>query len=292
MIIAEERRRMLTHPVFTDIVLHDDDELARALDARIASRDTIHAWPLSCVQAVGLDGGTRLIYKSQLPPTVEPVFYQRATSTLLPGYRLLGRLGDCDTMAIDWIDAPLLSDAVSNEYELLARGRRIVAEIGEIAGDLPTYLDIASAEAWAAVTGQVLDRYAALISDGRFTTPFPEAERRIRKWAETAGVVAAITRAPRVVHGDLKADQVFLTADGYRVIDWQRPVVAPPEIDLVGLLVGQGVDPRRHVDPVVVSVFWFLRLHWAVEAQYELFPASPVPLFDRWARDAARDILA
>jgi hypothetical protein len=34
-----------------------------------------------------------------------------------------------------------------------------------------------------------------------------------------------------------------------------------------------------------------VRLHWAVEAQYELFPASRSPLFDDWAREAVGNIL-
>jgi hypothetical protein len=84
---------------------------------------------------------------------------------------------------------------------------------------------------------------------------------------------------------------VFVTPAGYRVIDWQRPAVAPPEVDLVALLVGQEVDPYEFIEPQVVGIFWFLRLHWAVEAQYELFPASRWPLFDEWAREAVGNIL-
>ena len=80
---------MQTHPVFADILLHADDELAAALDSDIVERETIHVWPLSCVQRLLLGDGTRLIYKSQLPPTVEPEFYARAASPLLPGHRTL-----------------------------------------------------------------------------------------------------------------------------------------------------------------------------------------------------------
>jgi hypothetical protein len=57
------------------------------------------------------------------------------------------------------------------------------------------------------------------------------------------------------------------------------------------LLVGQEVDPYESIDPQVVGIFWFLRLHWAVEAQYELFPASRWPLFDEWEREAVGNIL-
>ena len=92
---------MQTHPVFTNLLMHSDDELAAALGVGIVERETIHAWPLSCVQRLLLADGVKLIYKSQLPPTVEPEFYASASSPLLPGHRLLGKLGDCATMAFD-----------------------------------------------------------------------------------------------------------------------------------------------------------------------------------------------
>jgi hypothetical protein len=36
-----------THPVFTDIALHSDDELVQLLGSGIEERATIHDWPLS-----------------------------------------------------------------------------------------------------------------------------------------------------------------------------------------------------------------------------------------------------
>jgi hypothetical protein len=51
------------------------------------------------VQQVRLANGRRLIYKSQLPPTVEPEFYQAASSALLADHRLLETLGKSRTMA-------------------------------------------------------------------------------------------------------------------------------------------------------------------------------------------------
>jgi hypothetical protein len=98
-----------THPVFTDIALHSDDELVRLLGSGIEERATIHAWPLSCVQQVRLANGRRLVYKSQLPPTVEPEFYQAASSALLADHRLL------DTL-----------ETVEAQYELIPASRRLL----------------------------------------------------------------------------------------------------------------------------------------------------------------------
>lgn len=126
---------MQTHPIFKDIWLHTDAELADILGAGIVERETIHQWPLSCVQKVCLDGGQKFAYKSQLPPSVEGDFYERASSALLPGCRVLGDLGRCHTMTLDWIEAPLLRDTVHSGSELVACGERILSQICEIRGE-------------------------------------------------------------------------------------------------------------------------------------------------------------
>jgi hypothetical protein len=281
---------MTTHPVFTDLVLHSDDDLAELLGGRIDERETIHAWPLSCVQAVRLDDGTRLAYKVQLPPTVEPEFYASASSSLLPGYRLLGPVGQGVAMVINWIDAPLLPEVARGDG-LIESGREIISEIAAIRGDLPSYLDIGSVTSWTAVVDEVLSRREQLTETGWFTHPDHQAANRIRAWARSEPVVSAISAGSRVIHGDLTGGQVFVTESGYRVIDWQRPVIAPAEVDLVSLLVGSRVDPHGVIDDATVGIFWLLRLHWAVAAQYELFPDARRKLFDDWATEAVDKIL-
>src|SRR5262249_10503582 len=124
--------RMLTHPFFTNILMHSDDELAERLSVAILERETIHEWPLSCVQRLHLVDGTKRIYKSQLPPTVEPEFYEMASSSILPEHRVLDRLGNCATMTFDWIEAPLLRDVAQGDAELVYHGRQVVEQIGEI----------------------------------------------------------------------------------------------------------------------------------------------------------------
>ncbi len=282
---------MEAHPFFEGIWLHSDEELAAALGTEVRERETIHEWPLSCVQRLLLADGTRLVYKSQLPPTVEPEFYARAASPLLPGYRVLGAVGDCTAMVVDWIDAPPLREVARTEDEYVEHGKKLVEQIGEIGGNPPVYLDVSSADAWSSLADITLANLRQLILDGRFGLVDPRQVARLTAWATSSAVIGTITEGPRIAHGDLMAEQVFVAEDGYRVVDWQRPVAAPPEVDLVALLAGQGIEPRRHVSTAAVGIFWFLRLHWAVEAQVHLFPSFRGPLFDRWSAEAVGYIL-
>jgi hypothetical protein len=282
---------MHTHPFFTNLLLHSDQELSEVLGAKIKSREIIHAWPLSCVESIVLDTGKKLIYKSQLPPTVEPLFYQSVSSKLLPGHQYLGRIGECETMTIDWIDAPLLSSTAPTPIDLLNHGRQILAALDEIQRDVPVYLNIGSTVAWTETVKNVLEKLSKLILIKRFRSINPNLAEEIKLWALRDNVLETIVTSSHLIHGDLKADQIFITPDGYKVIDWQRPAIAPSEIDLVSLLIGQQIDPLLFVSPVIVQIFWFVRLHWAVEAQAELFPDRRWPLFEQWASEAISGIL-
>lgn len=279
------------HPVFPRIRLHSDLELTKALGAGIVERQIIHEWPLSCVQRVVLEGGERLVYKSQLPPTVELAFYERIASSLLTSHRFLAKADDCEIMTLDWIDAPLLRDAVRSNEEWIVHGKELMARIGAMKGVPPVYLDIGSGTAWATVVDATLGMLAELIRSGRFRSIRHERVDELRRWAESRAVHDCIAERPRLVHGDLKASQVFVERDGYRVIDWQRPLIGPPEVDLVSLLIGEQIDPRAYVACATVGIFWFLFLRWAVVAQAALFPDFSGPLFGRWAAVAVRQIL-
>jgi hypothetical protein len=283
---------MQSHPIFKEVLLHSSDELAALLGARVVERATVHQWPLSSVEKMTLEDGRVFAYKSQLRPTVEGLFYERARSPLLPGHRLFEDLGACQTMALDWIDAPRLRDMAPNPTDLVKHAKRVLEEIAEIGGDLPVYLDIGTRETWSAVVESTLENLRQLVGDRRFLTVTAGEVERVRHWTGSGAVMEAVDGDPKgVIHGDFKADQVFVTADGYRVIDWQRPVIAPRHVDLVSLLVEEGIDPYLVVGAEVVKMFWFLRLHWAVEAQTNLFPRFRGPLFREWAAKEVGEIV-
>jgi len=54
------------------------------------------------------------------------------------------------------------------------------------------------------------------VADQWFESATAEQARAVRDWSGSARVAEVITAQPRMVHGDLKADQVFVTDEGYR----------------------------------------------------------------------------
>jgi phosphotransferase family enzyme len=269
-----------------DLMLHSTDELEAVLGERIAERRDVHGWPLSLVQRLTTASGARWIYKSQHAPTLEPDFYRLARSPVLTGSRVLSRDDVYAAMLFEFVDAPLLRDLQPSDADLVRHGRALMDEIGKIDRDAPAYIDIGAWPLWRDFVGSTLDVLEGLVATERLSLslarPFDRGE--IERWAGSGAVRRLIEQTSRLTHGDLKPDNVFVTPGGYKIIDWQRPQLAPAEVDLVSMLEGSSAL-FDHAPAPAVGVFYMLRLFWAVEAKANLLPGVD-RLFDRWASEA------
>lgn len=100
---------MIQHAHHPALWLHESAELETLFDRAVKTRQEIHCWPLSVVERIEFADGRIIAYKAQLPPTVEPEFYQAARADLLPPCRMLGRANGCAHMAFEWIHQPVPS---------------------------------------------------------------------------------------------------------------------------------------------------------------------------------------
>jgi hypothetical protein len=263
---------MLRHSYF-DLWLHGDDELAPLVGGEIVERVTLHEWPLSCVQRLTLAGGRKLIYKTQYGPTVEPDVYARVRSDLLPWAETIYCADGHACMLIDYVDAPMFEDLFPTEEDALRVSREVRARIAEIDGERPHYIDVSDETRWATYVEGVLSELSGLIERDAFTIVTPAMVRELARCARSAPVLDAIRDRSGYVHRDLSADNVLVLPEGgYRVIDWQRPILGPLDLDRVDLLHSLGYDPLRHVEGGVLQVWLLLSIGWFTEAKARWFP--------------------
>jgi hypothetical protein len=258
------------HPHF-DLWLHGTEGLEASLGQQILGRETIHEWPLSCVQRLDCADET-YIYKVQLEPTVEPNFYATASSSLLPAHRNLGKINECHSMVFDCLAGKRLADQSVDVRDLLTIGARLQSRIGDIEGELPVYMDIGSEEKWLSSVDETLRALSGLIGRSVFASIPRETLSRLREWAESVGVVELIEVKSTYCHGDLSGGNIFIDGDELKLIDWQRPRIAPPSVDLAGLLIQSGHDASAHVEREAIQIFFFLVIAWCVECQVEFIP--------------------
>ena len=264
---------MHRHPHF-DLWLHDDTELSAALGSTVTGRETIHEWPLSSVQRVRTADGARRIYKVQAPPTLEPAFYARARSPLLVATRVLPSQGTTAAMVMDEVDALRLTDLRPAEPEAADIAAALTRQIAEIQGDLPTMFDISTEARWAEYFGSALDDMRACVAEGSFQKVDLDLVRDLGRLAESASVLDTIRSPSGFVHADLMADNVLVTSDGYRVLDWQRPIRGPVALDTATLLISLGVDATRHVPLGAVQLHHLLHTAWYAQSARRWLPGA------------------
>jgi hypothetical protein len=279
------------HHEHFDLRLHDDGELELLVQSDVLERVTLHEWPLSCVQRLALADDRKLIYKTQFGPTVEPEFYANARSSLLPSAQTIYRSEGHVCMLLEYVDAPLIEDLDLTEEEAVRIGREVMEQVAAIAGELPYYLDVSDEPKWERFVHITLTGLRALIDEGKFGLVEKALPRDLERWAWSGPVLSVVRAQPGCVHRDLGGDNVFVLPNGYRVIDWQRPVLGPTGMDLATLLESLGFDPVPHVGESVVKVLDFFRINWAVECAVKWLPVG-APTYDKWVVESTSRILA
>ena len=263
---------MYQHPYF-NLRLHDTVELEEILRAKIVERRTLHEWPLSCVEQVITDQGRKWVYKSQFGPTVESQFYANARSKLLvAGKTLYQSESGFVNMLFEFIEAPRIADLNLSDHAIVAAWRNLSQSIAEIEGKLPYYHDISEKMLWKELMETMLENLEKLVFEGSFQSVDKPALQRLRNWIYSEEVLAALGKNVGFVHNDLSNDNIFVMPDGYRIIDWQRPILGPRELDFAALLESLHRDARGLVDQNIIWTMYLLRIEWCTECAVRWFP--------------------
>ena len=271
---------MHRHKYF-DLWLHDDEELVFLVQSDILERVTLHEWPLSCVQRLTLADGHKLIYKTQFGPTVESEFYASAKSDLLPWAQTVYEADGHVCMLIEFIEGPQMEGLDLPEEEVVWIGRAVIEQIAAISGELPCWFDVSDEQKWEVLICTALRDLRELVDEGKFRLVDKALVRNLERRAVSNSVLSAIRTRPGYVHRDLGGDNLFVLPDGYRVIDWQRPILGPTDLDLAVLLEFFGFDPVAHVGEGVVQVVNLLKIRWSTQCAAKWFPEGTAS-YDEW----------
>lgn len=264
---------MIRHEHF-DLLLHTNGELGAYLGGEVAVRTTLHEWPLSCVQRIMLYCGRRVIYKAQAGPTVESAFYAAARSPLLIPAETIFAADGYTSILFPYIEAPLLTGIHLDVDDALAIGWDLMRQIADIRGKVPHWLDIQTERKWLSHMDEMVQTLSTLVAAGNFQHVTAATVKTIARWAESAPVLAAIRGPSCLVHGDLCGNNILVTPKGYRVLDWQHPLLGPPDVDMATLLDSLAIDPRTHVEAGVVDIMYLLRIDWLVQCAQKWFVAG------------------
>lgn len=262
---------MYCHDHF-QLLLHDDNELAVVLQDRIIDRLTLHEWPLSCVQQLLTSGGRKFIYKSQRSPSVESEFYANATSSLIVSGQTIYSSNEQACILIEFVDGQLVKHLNLAETDAVRIASEVTAQIRNITGKLPHVLDITSSELWHRLIDKTLNNLRLLIQQDSFHLVSAGTLAQLERLAYSSAVLEAICGKVGYSHGDLSGDNLFVLDDGYRLIDWQFPKLAPADLDFANLLDSLGFNPLHYVKEGIVTIMHLLRICWLTECAIRWIP--------------------
>jgi hypothetical protein len=262
---------MQRHPYF-DLWLHDDAELGVLLASPVVGRATLHEWPLSCVQRIRTADGRTRIYKVQAEPTVEPEFYSQAHSPLLVNAQIIRQASAPAALLLEDVTAPRFLDLQPTLDQALGLGRALLREIAHISGDLPAVADLRTEQQWRAYVAAMHADLCALVESGRFHLVDYQLIEHLMQTALAQPVLSVLCESPGYVHLDLSATNLFVLADGYRLIDWQRPIWGPTALDLASLLDSLHMELHPHLSSGVIQLFNLLRIGWLSQCARRWFP--------------------
>jgi hypothetical protein len=271
---------MTTRQPYFDLALHTDAELGAALGSAVVARETLAEWPLSCVQRIRAADGRTRIYKAQAQPTVEPEFYAVARSPAVVAATALPNPPGPPALLLEDVAAPRLSDLRIAPEDALRIADAVLEVIAGIGGDplvtrgLPALTDLSTRDGYHHFAETLLADLSALVGSGAFRRADEETVARV------ARAVARCAERPARdghLHGDLTAENVLVrdatTATGsFVVVDWQRPLRGPVDLDRACLLESLGVDPLPVVGPEMMALLALTRIAWLAACARRWFP--------------------
>lgn len=240
------------------------------------------------MQAIIGESGRRWVYKVQAGPTCEPEFYLNAHSPLLPAASILLRTSAQACLLLEYLDFPHLDQRLITPETIAHIGKNISLAIQQIQGNLPAMLDLRRLTAWEMLVQRVLKGLRSLLDQGVFTHIALQDLERLQDWVDSPSMTNLLQGESGYLHTDLSAGNIFITPNGYRVIDWQRPIWGPAGLDPARLSLSFGMElfPNPCAD-----LSDFLDIDWFVQCALQWFPPG-VKTYDKQCSDRLKRIFS
>jgi len=106
-----------------------------------------------------------------------------------------------------------------------------------------------------------------LVDQDKFELVSHDTVHTLDRCARSPEVAEAASVSPGLVHGDFGDDNLFVLPDGYRVIDWQRPMRGPTHLNFPGFRDRQAADAPQSLRNGLFVISEFLGVNWLTQCK-------------------------
>jgi hypothetical protein len=246
-------------------MLPSDQTLERHVRASVMSRSVCHEWPLSCVERIVFDGGQEKYCKTTRAPSREIAAYRSLQSPLLVRAMIIAESEDSSTILLDGFPGKRLTkefverDGLSNFICALKRGLSNMQGVG------PVFVDLSTVEKANTEMRKMLDRLRRRFGEGAPRRIDSDLLQIAELCATSPQVQASFVQDAIYSNGDLSADNILVSDNEMRIIDWQFPRLASFDVECVNLFISLGLDPRGILPDSVVAAALLCKIRWLAE---------------------------
>lgn len=242
-------------------IFHSPKELEAALGERIVAARPLAQNAETALLGIQTVSGAHWVYKGQWGRSIECAFYRQAKSPLLPRFMPLLEEADRSALLVEFLDASSLASKPPAREAALHCARELSQRVQAVEGDPPVFERLDTPASWRAFVVRTTNGLRQLQADGTVKAVSESLLDGLQRAIDTLDYAAALAKPTGLIHSDLHADNVFVLSDGdWRVIDWQRPRIAPAALDAAYLLESLENDPLKYFDVSVVILMHLLRL--------------------------------
>ena len=235
--------------IYFDLQLLENNEIANILSSEVIERETLHEWPLSCVEKITTTDQRQWVLKSNHEPcNLEGQFYQAVQHPNIIAPVLIQDKHPYQSIIYPYQDEviPFSSVNLNKPKDALESFAELHKPIEEFAKPgLPAYLKMDDSEFLEKTLSQLIFKLTLLAKGDVFKNISLRHIKRLTDILDSPIVEEIALDQTGYMHGDFSGDNILASGTSYEwfILDWQRPFYGSILIDQYYFLKSYRLEP-------------------------------------------------
>lgn len=240
--------------------IHSPNELADILEDNITDAELLQNNEESVVLLLTTQNKGKWVYKFHQKASIEALFYQQATSDLLPECRVILNETRKNALLLRYIEGAKLASLNAQQDKLIQYANDITSQISKIQ-NLPDLQRFNTIEHWFGYINNNFEHIDQIEQQGFFQKINKDLINILKDHVRKTDWQVVLDAPCGLINCDLHNDNIFLLPDyTWKIIDWEQPCLGPLSVDMAGLLENLGIDPYRHMPCEAVKMMNLVKL--------------------------------
>lgn len=240
--------------------IHSPNELATILKDNIIEAELLQNNEESVVLLLTTKNTGKWVYKFYQKASYEALFYQKATSYLLPECHVILNETRKSAVLLRYIEGAKLASLTTQQDKLIQYANDIISQIAKIQ-NVPVFQRFESFEHWNGYINSNFEEIEQIEQQGLFQQINKDLIIILKDDAKKTDWQVVFDAPCGLINCDLHNENIFLLPnDTWKIIDWEKPCLGPLSVDMAGLLENLDINPYQHMPHEAVKMMNLVKL--------------------------------